>query len=67
MNDKIIQLIKERLEKGKRQYGDQIDVHDGRDWLIESLEEVLDCMVYVSAKILQIKKREENERRSNSK
>ena len=67
MNDKIIQLIQERLEKRKRQYGDQIDVHDGRDWLTESLEEVLDCMVYVSAKILQIKERKENERRSNSK
>ena len=44
MNKKIIELIEERLEKGKRQYADQLDVHDGRDWLIEALEEVLDCM-----------------------
>ena len=29
MNKKIIELIEERLEKGKRQYADQLDVHDG--------------------------------------
>ena len=58
MNKKIIELIEERLEKGKRQYADQLDVHDGRDWLIEALEEVLDCMVYISAKILEIKQTE---------
>ena len=59
MNKEIIELIEERLEKGKRQYADELDVHDGRDWLTEALEEVLDCMVYISAKILEIKETEE--------
>ena len=41
-------MIKARLEKGKRQYGDQIDVYDGRDWIEETLEETLDGLVSLS-------------------
>ena len=44
-NKDIIDLVKERLTMGKREYGTQINVHDGRDWNQEALEEILDCCV----------------------
>ena len=40
-NKDIIDLVKERLTMGKREYGTQINVHDGRDWNQEALEEIL--------------------------
>ncbi len=62
MNSEIISMIKERLEKGKREYNEELDIHDGRDWVEEALEEVLDGLVYLTAKLLQIKEREKNEK-----
>ena len=56
MNNEIINLIKERLEKGKKEYSEQLDPHDGRDWIEETLEEVADALVYITAKIIQMKK-----------
>ena len=53
MNKKILSMIEERLEKGKRQYGEQLEVDDGREWLEEALEELLDAIV----KILSNKER----------
>ena len=55
MNDKIITLIKERIEKGKREYKEEINPHDGRDWEIEALEELLDATVYLATAILKLK------------
>ena len=60
-NREIISLIEDRLEKGKREYEQEVDILDGRQWLTEALEEVLDACVYVSAEILKVKKRGENE------
>ena len=57
MNDKILSMIAARLEKGKRQYGEQLEVDDGREWLEEALEELLDAIVYLTAELLLIKKR----------
>ena len=54
MNDKIIELIKQRLDVGKREYGEQLDVFDGRDWEKETLEELLDACVYLSSAILKL-------------
>ena len=62
MNSEVISMIKERLEKGKREYNEELDIHDGRDWVEEALEEVLDGLVYLTAKLLQIKEREKNEK-----
>ena len=62
MNKKIISMIEERLEKGKREYNEELDINDGRDWVNEALEEVLDSLVYLTAKLLQIKEREENDK-----
>jgi len=57
MNKKILSMIEARLEKGKRQYGEQLEVDDGREWLEEALEELLDAIVYLTAELLLIKKR----------
>ena len=51
----IIKLIKARLEKGKREYGQQVDPFDGRDWEKEALEELLDGCVYLATAILKLK------------
>ena len=56
-NKDIVNLVKERLKQGKREYGGEIDIHDGRDWNQEALEEILDCCVYVAAKLLEIKEK----------
>ena len=58
MNKEIIQLIKARLDKGKKEYGQEVDVCDGRDWNKEALEEILDTCVYLAASILKIMKSE---------
>ena len=42
-NKEIISLIEDRLEKGKREYNQEVDILDGREWLTEALEEVLDA------------------------
>jgi len=54
MNEEIIKLIQSRLEKGKKEYGQQLDPFDGRDWDVEALEEILDGMVYIATAILKI-------------
>ena len=55
MNDKILELIKQRIEKGKRKYEEEINPHDGRDWEVEALEELLDATVYLATAILKLK------------
>ena len=50
--------IAERLEIGKREYGHQVDINDGRNWVKEALEEALDLSVYISAKLLQLEEEE---------
>ena len=60
-NKEIVSLIEERLEKGKREYKQEVDVLDGREWITEALEEVLDACVYLSAQLLLIKKRGSDE------
>ena len=57
MNDKIIELIRERLELGAKKYGRENIASDDRDFIQESLEEVLDCMVYASCKLIEIKEK----------
>jgi len=57
MNDQIIELIRERLEIGAKKYGHENVVSDDRDFIKEALEEVLDCMVYASCKLIEIDKR----------
>ena len=60
-NKEIVALIENRLEKGKREYNQEVDVVDGRDWITEALEEILDACVYLSSQLLLIKKRGSDE------
>ena len=54
MNKRIMNLISNRLDVGAVKYGEHLDINDGRDWEREALEEVLDCMVYAAARLLQL-------------
>ena len=56
MNKKILGLIEERLELGRKKYGHENVKDDGRNFTIEALEEILDCCVYVAAKLIEIQK-----------
>ena len=63
MNKKILNLIEQRLLIGEKKYGHQNVVNDGRDFLKESLEEALDCSVYLAARLLEL---DEKEKTTNS-
>jgi len=54
-NDEIIQLIKTRMDKGRKEYGHGLLQNAGYDWLQEALEEALDLSVYLSAKLIELK------------
>ena len=54
MNKKILKLIEQRLHKGEKKYGHENVLSDGRDFLKESLEEALDCAVYLSARLIEL-------------
>ena len=56
MNDEILKLVAERIEKGKEKYPDEIPDSDDRDFLQQALEEVLDMSVYLSGEILRLKR-----------
>ena len=58
MNNKILDLISKRLIKGEQKYGHENVLSDGRDFLKESLEEALDCAVYLAARLLEIDEKE---------
>lgn len=59
-NLEIVAKVIERLEKGKREYAEEVDIHDGREWIQETIEEVLDALVYLSAKLLMIQEKTRN-------
>lgn len=54
MNDKILELIKRRLELGAEKYQKENLLSDGRNFEQEALEEILDACVYISARLLEI-------------
>tara|TARA_R100000353_G_scaffold155090_1_gene113886 strand:- start:14312 stop:14539 length:228 start_codon:yes stop_codon:yes gene_type:complete len=53
-NERILNLIKERLDKGAEQYGKNVPIDGSRDNLKEALDEVLDLCVYLSATLLEL-------------
>ena len=55
-NEKVMALIKERLNMGAKSYGNEIPLagEEGRDNLKEALDEALDLAVYLSATILEL-------------
>ena len=54
MNKQILNLIEQRLDKGKKRYGKENISSDGRDFVREALEEALDCAVYLAAHLIEI-------------
>ena len=54
MNNKILNLIGKRLIKGEQKYGHENVTNDGRDFVKESLEEALDCAVYLAARLVEL-------------
>ena len=58
VNEKLIEKIKERLQVGRQKYGHENVLFDDRDFLKESLEEALDCCVYLAASLLEISENE---------
>ena len=52
-----MELIKERLDIGQKRYNGDIPLTgtNNRDNLEESLEEILDGMVYLAAEIISVK------------
>tara|TARA_Y100001951_G_scaffold79740_1_gene67615 strand:- start:169 stop:348 length:180 start_codon:yes stop_codon:yes gene_type:complete len=54
LNNKILDLIGKRLLKGEQKYGHENVASDGRDFLKESLEEALDCAVYLAARLVEL-------------
>jgi len=51
--------INTRLDVGAKNYGEELDVKDGRNWLKEAIEEALDLTVYLAAKLILIKEKED--------
>lgn len=54
----IVELVKERLEKGYSKYNKVMPIDDGRDWVEESLEEILDACVYVANSLIMIRQKQ---------
>jgi|TARA_Y100000289_G_scaffold21288_1_gene20566 hypothetical protein len=54
INDRIVDMIAERMLVGAKKYGDEIQLDDPRDMVEETLEEVMDGLVYCAIKLIQI-------------
>ena len=62
MNNRILDLIGKRLIKGEQKYGHENVTNDGRNFVKESLEEALDCAVYLAARLVEL----DNEKKTNN-
>lgn len=62
MKYKILKMIADRLDRGGKQYGHKIDVHDGRNWEVEALEELLDFVFYAICLLIKIKEERQSEK-----
>lgn len=51
---RIIEMIEDRLAKGQRQYGEWCVATDSKDRLSEALEEILDYAIYLAMRTLQL-------------
>ena len=58
MNKKILKLIEQRLLIGEKKYGNENVINDGRNFIKESLEEALDCAVYLTARLIELDEKE---------
>lgn len=56
LNGDIVEMIKKRMEKGRKEYGHGL-IKGDRNWTKEALEEALDMSIYLSAKLSEMKDR----------
>jgi len=55
LNKEIVELVKERLAHGQKEYGGDVTLNDPRDWSQEALEEAVDMIVYLVAELIRVK------------
>lgn len=58
LNADIISLIQKRMTLGRANYGHGLMADSGYDWLKEALEEALDLSIYLSARLVELQRRE---------
>lgn len=59
-NERIVRLIKSRIELGNKRFKRDMPV-DGTYGMIESLEECLDLSLYLAAKIIELRDKEDGQ------
>ena len=67
-NEEIMELLRKRLELGKRRYGHGVRVNDDtrqwgtetNDWELMMLEEALDGMIYSAAAMIRVMRSKKN-------
>jgi len=53
-NKRILKMIEKRLDIGAKKYKSDVPLDDGRDFIRETLEELLDACVYLSGELLKL-------------
>ena len=56
LNKELMDLLQSRLDKGQETYNSDVMLVDNRDFVKETLEEVLDGLIYSAAQLLRIYK-----------
>ena len=56
INKLIIKKVKERLDLGRKKYGQEVPLYDKRDYEEKTLEELLDGMVYLTARLIELQR-----------
>lgn len=59
-NERIIRLIRSRVELGNKRFKRDMPI-DGTYGMIESLEECLDLSLYLAAKIIELRDKEDGQ------
>lgn len=63
IREELINKIKGRLLLGADRYGGPLPLNDGRNFQEETLEELLDSIIYITAYLIQIIHKEKNEQK----
>lgn len=70
IREELINKVKARLLLGADRYGGPLPINDKRDFQEETLEELLDAIIYITAYLIQIIHKDGNvvlDRRNNDK
>ena len=57
----LIDLVTDRLTMGQKGYGELNIDEDKRDFCTESLEELIDGLIYLAIRLIQLERREAKE------